>query len=115
MKKEFLGSLLAILAAAGGVFAQTVTPASPVGATGVVAPLQVPDVPPLPAPAATPPAPPVGESGRSRLWSSLLTTPNTCPRMWGSGEYLLWWFKDGPLSAPLLTGAPAGTPNAGVL
>src|SRR5207245_2140463 len=30
--------------------------------------------------------------------------------VWGSAEYLLWWVKNQPLSAPLVTTGPPGTP-----
>lgn len=46
-----------------------------------------------------------------------ITQPSAClaepccsacgPQIWFSGEYLLWWLKDSPLPAPLLTTGPA--------
>ncbi len=39
-----------------------------------------------------------------------------CTRAWASGEYLLWWIKDGPLPVPLVTtGNPADPVSAGAL
>jgi hypothetical protein len=41
------------------------------------------------------------------------------PRLWASGEYLLWWFKDAPLPFPLITTGGtdgiAGTPGVQVV
>lgn len=44
--------------------------------------------------------------------------PASCvqrPRVWLSGEYLLWWLKDGPLPVPLVTTGNPANPLAGLL
>jgi hypothetical protein len=38
-----------------------------------------------------------------------------CTRFWGGAEYLLWWIKDGPVSAPLVTTGNPNDPAPGAL
>jgi hypothetical protein len=58
--------------------------------------------PPPPAPLA--PARPEPAPGPKPTTCSVLSEDCTCgPRFWVSGEYLLWWLKDAPLTVPLVT------------
>lgn len=99
MKKEFLGSLAAIVAAAGVSFGQL--PAEPLP----VAPV-VPEARPSPGSY-------VNED--RNLFAD--ADPNGT-RLWFSAEYLMWWFKDSPVPVPLVTtGTPGvlGAPGTKVL
>lgn len=94
MRKGLYSSLAAVLAAGGSAVAAELP-----AATG-----------PAPAaPAATAPeVSPVPLAG----CCDCETTPAS--RLWLSGEYLLWWVKSGPLTAPLITTGPitAALPGA---
>jgi hypothetical protein len=63
--------------------------------------------PPVPAAPPVDPLAPYGGALPARGWFS--GDPGACQRLWISGEYLLWWIKEGPLPTPLVTtGAPGG-------
>lgn len=66
-----------------------------------------------PTPAPTLPAPESKETvppslTDDRPLAGFFVSPGSGSRVWASAEYLLWWVKDGPLSAPLVT---TGSPN----
>lgn len=94
MSKALLGSVLVLVASAGGLLAQG-----------------------PPAPLATNPTP--GGSGWHdgtpiNGWSGH-SEDLPAARVWGSTDYLLWWVKDGPLPFPLVTTGPGASDNPGAL
>jgi hypothetical protein len=96
MRNGLIGSCLILLASAGRTFAQTAPPGNPTAGPE-----------PAPAWAAGATAAPVC------TWEGCAT--NCGPCVWASADYLLWWFKDGPLPSPfVLTGDP-NTNNPGAL
>jgi hypothetical protein len=127
MKRMLVGSLLSLLAGANLAVAQSpdagapqaaMTPERPVVAAGYSGPgpavgdmFRVDPVVPL--------SVGHGEPVESR-WDHVVEPPGYC---WGSVEYLLWWVRPGPISAPLVsTGSLAdafpgalGQPNTHVL
>ncbi len=69
----------------------------------------LPPVPPGTSPPPVPGPPP------SNGFFSRLTCPDVIcePRFWVSGEYLMWWVKNGPVPVPLVATGPLGGPTPG--
>jgi hypothetical protein len=62
-----------------------------------------PEPPPVSLPDATPPPAPEDHHEEEPAPSCCAPPAERVPRLWASGEYLLWWFKDAPLPVPLVT------------
>ncbi len=109
-----------------GTPAPSTQPAAPPPATA-----PAPELLPLPAPvpgpavsgnaapanpAVVPPAPPgdylVPDVGPRRVWPVAFDGE---PRFWISGDFLLWFVKNGPLNVPLVTTGSTADANAGAL
>ncbi len=85
MKNGFFMCLTALLAGGGMALGQSATSSpAPPAASPATAAVAAPAVPAVDDPWDDPDS----DSG---------------PRLWASGEYLLWWIKRGPVSVPLLT------------
>src|SRR5437763_4540304 len=119
MRTTLLSSITTLLVGAGFAVAQAPSPAGSV------------DQPPLPAVSEEKSAPAAGDSlpmlppalplnpavpTGHLAWndpsasSKSIDDPEGSPfHVWASGEYLLWWLKDAPLSVPLVTTGPAGS------
>jgi hypothetical protein len=95
MRTRWLGSLV-LLTAAGWVSAETPAP-------GGLKPV------PEPQPVWT-----TGDTGGS-FWNSGGSADGGKSSVWGSVDYLLWWFRDAPLPYPLVTSGTPASPNPGTL
>lgn len=124
MRGEFLGCVSALLATAGLALAQPTPPPKlppsdlPPGAPPIV-------IDTAPSGAASP-----ASDGAAAIANGAATGDNTNrsrgptkeelrddhigppERIWVNGDYLLWWFKDGPLPVPVVTTGPAGSNGA---
>lgn len=111
MRKGFLGSLATLCAGAGiAVGGDQAPPAVPPPPAVVqVAPDQ--GIKPLP-PAGGAPVHAQGEGCAPTVCCPLECEDGN--RFWGSGEYLLWWFKDAPNPVPLVTRGSAANALPGV-
>lgn len=111
MKPPRLASLAALLACAG--FAGAQPPAAPPGALdpGASVPLSASPAPPAPAFADQLPASPFDATNAPRC-----AVDAPCgPRVWAGADALLWWMKNGPLPAPLVTTNPNALGSIGAL
>src|SRR5437764_8565432 len=105
MRKGFFAALPALLACAGVMHAEQVpvvtpgaapAPAAVVPASGPAAPVQINATSPAPA------------CGGGCCCGCEQASPSS--QLWVSGEYLLWWVKNGPLTVPLITTGPFPPP-----
>src|SRR5262249_35020628 len=99
-----------LVAAALEGFQELPPPPPPIDRSGLATPASSPPEGPGTTGAAEPPTslpdanPPASECHEAEPAPHCCEPPaERIPRLWASGEYLLWWFKDAPLPIPLVT------------